>query len=72
MDLTSKEARKILRDYYTWYWDNYYESRWDGMSGPFARLLGIDPSMNMHDAMNKAFTVHWKPMGCIAWKPMWR
>lgn len=55
MDLTSKEARKILRDYYTWYWDNYYESRWEGMSGPFARLLGIDPSMNMHDAMNKAF-----------------
>ena len=55
MDLTSKEARKILRDYYTWYWDNYYESRWDGMSGPFARLFGVDPSMNMHDTMNKVF-----------------
>jgi len=41
MDLTSKEARKILKDYYTWYWDNYYESRWEGRSGPLARLFGV-------------------------------
>lgn len=55
MDLTSKEARKILKDYYTWYWDEYYERTWEGMSGPFARLFGVDPSMNMHDTMNKVF-----------------
>ena len=55
MDLSSKEARKILKDYYTWYWDEYYESRWEGMDGPLARLFGVDPSMNMHDTMNKVF-----------------
>ncbi|MBP5654246.1 MAG: hypothetical protein J6X33_01905 [Clostridiales bacterium] len=55
MDLTSKEARKILKDYYTWYWDEYYERTWEGMSGSFSRLFGVDPSMNMHDTMNKVF-----------------
>ena len=55
MDLTSKEARKILRDYYTWYWDNYYENSWKELRGNLSRFLGVDPSLNMHDAMNKAF-----------------
>ncbi len=55
MDLTSKEARKILKDYYTWYWDNYYEKTWEGLGGRLAGFLGVDPSMNMHDTMNKVF-----------------
>ena len=56
IDITTREARKILRDYYTWYWDEYFERRWDGMRDDFGNFLGMDLSrMNAHDAMNKMF-----------------
>jgi hypothetical protein len=55
MDLSSKEARKILKDYFTWYWDDFYEKSWEGLDERFARIFGVDPSMNMHDTMNKVF-----------------
>ena len=56
MDFTTREARKILRDYYTWYWDEYYEKSWAEMRGTIGRFFGVDTSnMNAHDAMNKVF-----------------
>lgn len=56
IDFTTREARKILRDYYTWYWDEYYERSWADMRENMGRLFGMDLSkMNAHDAMNKVF-----------------
>ncbi len=55
MDYTTKEARKILRDYHKWYWDEYIERSWVGL-GPIGKILGVDTSnMNAHDSMNKLF-----------------
>ncbi|WP_034449235.1 hypothetical protein [Butyrivibrio sp. AE2032] len=56
MDLTSKEARKILRDYHKWYWDEYMELSWAYMHEMIGALFGVDTTgMNAHDAMNKVF-----------------
>ena len=57
-DFTTKEARKILRDYYTWYWDEYFERSWAESDAreSLGTLFGMDLSgMNAHDAMNKVF-----------------
>lgn len=56
MDLTSKEARKILRDYHKWYWDEYMELSWAYMHEMIGALFGVDTTgMNAHDAINKVF-----------------
>ena len=52
MDLTTKEARRILKNYYDWFWHDYYENWWK----EFAWVFGCDPKrITMHEAVNKTF-----------------
>lgn len=55
-DFTTKEARKILRDYHKWYWDEYMERSWAELRGTIGSFFGVDTSnMNAHEAMDKIF-----------------
>ena len=52
MDYSSKEAKKILKDYYDWYWYKYYEDKWEKT----AHLHGYNPKLtSFHEAVNQTF-----------------
>lgn len=52
MDLNSKEARKLLKNYYDWYWTGVHERWWKDNAIHF----GYDPEKTtMHEAVNKFF-----------------
>ena len=52
MDLSSKQARKILKDYYDWYWYTYYEKKWEKE----AHLYGYNYKLtSFHEAVNRSF-----------------
>ena len=52
MDIHSKESRKLLKNYYDWYWADVHERWWKEN----ARHFGYDPEMiTMHEAINRVF-----------------
>ena len=59
MDLTSKEARKLLKDYYTWYYDDLHERWWQEN----AHVFGYNPKLTTYsEVINKVFGYeHVKP-----------
>ena len=52
MDLTSKEARKLLKDYFTWYHDDLHERWWQENAARF----GYNPKLTSYqEAINRTF-----------------